>query len=268
MKKNILFFILGAIVFSSITAYATIKYQANEIGYKDGTVEEALNDLYSKTNSVNNKICILLSEQNGTKGNVGSKYVCNLGDGVARNFYILKTDGSNVKLIMDRNITQGTSNKTLTWNAAKQYIEDNIRNIWNKVLDVSLPDVQDIANAVGNNEWIADTKTSADYFCIGTGYTKFCRDNEGSSKNDEQTLRYNWLINYTRNCSNYGCDPTTSLSSDEARGYWTKNLVNDSSSSKAWLMDGKSNVGSNPIDTSDSWGVRPVITVLKSNLYE
>ena len=45
IKNNLLGFILGAIVFGSIGVYATIRIQADEIGYKDGTVEDALNVL-------------------------------------------------------------------------------------------------------------------------------------------------------------------------------------------------------------------------------
>ena len=48
--KNPIFMLdLGLIVAGSIGVYATIKIQADEIGYKDGTVEDALNDLYGKT---------------------------------------------------------------------------------------------------------------------------------------------------------------------------------------------------------------------------
>ena len=51
MKNNIkimIAFVLGALIFGGIGVYAAIKIQADEIGYKDGTVEAALNDLYDK----------------------------------------------------------------------------------------------------------------------------------------------------------------------------------------------------------------------------
>ena len=50
MKNNLKVFIaiiLTAIICISGTAYAAIRIQADEIGYKNGTVEDALNDLYS-----------------------------------------------------------------------------------------------------------------------------------------------------------------------------------------------------------------------------
>ena len=48
-KNPILMFILGAIIFSEITAYAAIKYQANEIEYNDTPLNEVLDDLYEKS---------------------------------------------------------------------------------------------------------------------------------------------------------------------------------------------------------------------------
>ena len=48
--KIILAFLLGLVIAGSIGVYATIKIQASEIGYKDGTVESALNQLYNNIN--------------------------------------------------------------------------------------------------------------------------------------------------------------------------------------------------------------------------
>ena len=52
MKKNICIFILSALIFSSITAYATTTYYANQIKYiksnnQEVTLDSALNELYS-----------------------------------------------------------------------------------------------------------------------------------------------------------------------------------------------------------------------------
>ena len=54
-KKGIIIsFIIGVILASSITVYAT-GYLASQVTYKDGkTVEQALNDLYSKTENKDN----------------------------------------------------------------------------------------------------------------------------------------------------------------------------------------------------------------------
>lgn len=50
MKKFILGLTVGLIIAGSIGVYAAIKIQADEIGYKDGTVASSLNDLYDIAN--------------------------------------------------------------------------------------------------------------------------------------------------------------------------------------------------------------------------
>ena len=45
-KSRIFAFLLGGIFFSSIAVYATVQIQASNIGYNEGTVQDALDDLY------------------------------------------------------------------------------------------------------------------------------------------------------------------------------------------------------------------------------
>ena len=57
MKKNICIFILSALIFSSITAYATTTYYANQIKYiksnnQEVTLDSALNELYSTSSGL------------------------------------------------------------------------------------------------------------------------------------------------------------------------------------------------------------------------
>ncbi len=48
MKKYILPILITAIVFTGIGVFATIEYQADEIGYGTGTIKDAIDDLYDK----------------------------------------------------------------------------------------------------------------------------------------------------------------------------------------------------------------------------
>ena len=50
-KTRIFTFILGFVVAGGIGVYAASQILASDISYKDGTVESALNDLYSKANN-------------------------------------------------------------------------------------------------------------------------------------------------------------------------------------------------------------------------
>ena len=55
-KSRIFAFILGGIILGSIGVYAGSQILASDISYRDGTVESALNDLYSKANSSNSNV--------------------------------------------------------------------------------------------------------------------------------------------------------------------------------------------------------------------
>ena len=49
LTSRIFLVVLTAIIVATGSVYATIRIQADEIEYQDGTVEDALNDLYGKT---------------------------------------------------------------------------------------------------------------------------------------------------------------------------------------------------------------------------
>ena len=89
MKKGIIGFVLGALIFGGIGVVSAYTIFANDIGYtpKDTTwevdnVKDAIDDLYTKANANNNQtVCMLLSS---TKNTVSAKYHCDLGDGELR----------------------------------------------------------------------------------------------------------------------------------------------------------------------------------------
>ena len=56
MKKNILFFIMGAIIFGSIGVFATLSYEASQITYKNTTLDHAIDDLYTTQNNAVNTL--------------------------------------------------------------------------------------------------------------------------------------------------------------------------------------------------------------------
>ena len=258
-KKNLkilIAFFCGILVTCGIV-YAT-GTNANDITYKNGTVKDALDDLYSAPTV--KKFCELKNETYGQKGQVGSMYECDPGDGVKRNFYILAINNDNsVDMIMQHNITEGTATTTMTWNNAMKYIDNNnLKTTWSNVLDVDLPKAQDIANAVGRSDWYAADNSS--WWCLETKK----QDTTSSPYCYNTTLNTLWLWDYTRDCSSWNCEH--SLGSTEAYGYWTRDLISGGSNARPIYGHGTMDYGS--ISTSSKHGVRPVITVLKSNLYE
>ena len=259
IKNPILTFILGLIIASGITVLAST-ILARDISYKNTNVEDALDDLYAKAPK---KICELKS---GTANTVSAKYECDPGDGVKRNFFVFAVDNNKVKLIMEHNITEGTSTTTMTWMDAMKYFDTgdgaSTKASWTNVIDVDLPMAQDIANAVGNTEWNMEDKNSDEWFFIDKNGSSYGQTRVATSSNLSE---YRWLYNYTKECN--GCDSATSLGSTEAYGYWTRDIVAQAtdSTSRAWCMG---NGGSlyNDVLSSEKRGVRPVITVLKTQL--
>ena len=271
-KNSLLTFVIGLIVAGSIGVYATIKIQASEIEYNNTPLDQVLDDLYSKSSG--KKFCVLLSEQYGTKGNVGAKYTCNLGDGVARNFFILKVDGNDVKMIMERNLTDTVGSARMSSHSeALNYLKSGGQaystvSAWTNVKSVDLPDAQDIVDAslVVNpkeNFTFDISEASATWWCFGShvqdepsGPT-YCPTSTAQQK-------ASWLFDYTIDCGSRGCSNSMPENNSYAYGYWTKDLV-ATDNTRAWHVSrGGYLRGYTVSDTTH--GVRPVITVLKSNL--
>ena len=255
MKKNILLMIVTAIIFTGIGVYATIQYRADEIGYGTGTIKDAIDDLYSKvgTGSSDLKFCELKS---GTANTVGAKYECDPGDSVKRNFYVLTVRTNSVDLIMEENI----SSETTSWNNAMEYFRTGagttIKSSWINVINVDLPSAQAIVDAVGRSNWVV-VNSSATWWCLGSGTQD--RGTEPYCTNANQGT-YAWLFNNLVDCESAGC---TSDGDKTDYGYWTKNLA---SGNAAWVINRDGNFGTNTTSATTYQGVRPVITVLKSNL--
>lgn len=240
----------GEIIFSSFKTSKT-------------NVKDALDELYTIADSgISFKnICKLID---GTFEQIGSKYECDPGDGIKRNFYILSKNVNSVELIMEHNITEGSNKTLMNWYDAMNYIDtNNLKSSWKYVLNVDLPGAQTIANAVGNSEWKMTLKNHDDLFY-------FDSKNQTPVANASNLSSYRWLYNYTRDCKEYGCDASTSLSETEAYGYWTKDSVSvqNDSVGYAWRVHMRGNLNSRELDYAVTSGVRPVITILRSNLYK
>ena len=255
MKKiimsRIFIVVITAIICISGTVFAATKFQANEIGYKGTTVDKALDDLYGKANS-RIIVCALLD---GTSKQVGAKYDCDPGDGIHRTFYVLKVNSNDIDLIMDRNITDTilvNNSKLLDWNSAIHFFDEgnpgySITGAWDNVISISLPSIQDIADAGGITNFNYETDSNCAFF----GASNL---NDASKKTN-----YIWLYDYSRACSNHGC--TNSLPDIDGYpfGYWTLDSVANNSNN-AWIVGrgGRTDILNK---SEESLGVRPVIKV-------
>ncbi len=172
-----------------------------------------------------------------TKGNVpqgqfayGDGYTCELGDNDAKTFFVLETNGDNVSLIMDRNIDSNGKGTTSGGNTVA----------WCK--------------SGSNNTCAADRaleylKTST------TGWTKLTESQISLPSYDQ----------IYKAAGNKTSGLPTWLYENNVYGYWTS-TPHASNSNRAWLVNYHGNLNFNFVDFDDSYGVRPVITVSKSQL--
>ena len=177
-----------------------------------------------------------------TTGNVpsgnytyGDEYTCELGDNDEKTFFVLETNGDNVSLIMNKNIDSNgkgtTSGNTVAW-----------------------------CKSGANNSCAADgaleyLKTST------TGWTKLTEsqislpsyDQINKAAGNKTSGLSTWL---------YG---NLKVNNSAPFGYWTSTPY-ASRSNYAWNVNYGGALSSDGVGGGNYYGVRPVITVLKSKL--
>ena len=224
----------------------------------------ALNDLHSKINSIAfKKICKYIdntySKDPNDRFSIGTKYECDPGDNVKRNFYILKVSSEKIDLIMEQNIIDST----MTWYVAMEYFRSGdgktTKDSWTDVQDLDLPKIQDIIDAVGRTSWNAAENNS--YWCMesqrqDSSSNPYCYNNDGNL----ETL---WLWDYFADCGGWNCEHN--LGSGHANGYWARDAV--ANTSWAWGVSYFSLIDRDVATYSTKYGIRPTITVFKTNLY-
>ena len=184
-----------------------------------------------------------------TTGNVpsgnyayGDEYTCELGDNDEKTFFVLETNGDNVSLIMNKTIDSNgkgtTSGNTVTWcksgsdnscaaDGALEYLKTSTTG-WTKLDEdqITLPSGQQIATASGKT---FDASSFSEYSELPT-----------------------WLYGNLNVNGNL-------------HGYWTS-TPKSLSSNLAWNVDYVGHLDNDDVGRRNAYGVRPVITVSKSNL--
>ena len=166
-----------------------------------------------------------------------------------------KEGNATVNVILDHNTTANVA-----WNSAGNNSE--MKEVKIK-LEEDTKDWKNTARLITANE-VAKITGYTSWGTNITGYPWFCFDtNQQDDTNDcakaQGTSKYAWLFDYTKECTNYGCN-TPNLSS---WGYWTSTqYVN---SIHVWFVSRNGRLDVNSA-TSTGHGVRPVITISKSNI--
>ncbi|MBR1718390.1 MAG: hypothetical protein IJ715_03885 [Bacilli bacterium] len=241
IKNPVMMYILGIITCTLTTVLASsllasdITYKPKDPSWKVSNVSQALDEL--KTSVIKTRFCKLKS---GNHLSIGSKYECNLGDDIKRDFYILSKDGKLIDMIMGSNLNVGVMDHSSAINffstgAGKNYIND-----WSNVLKIKLPTATQIANVVGITEILS--KSANQVWCFenkaNINVDPWCSDSE------QLNQKYNWLKGY----------------------YWTDTVHN--SGTAGWAVGEWPGLSGRPYSMGEKSSIRPVITVAEYNLYE
>ena len=166
-----------------------------------------------------------------------------------------KEGNATVNVILDHNTTAKVAYNSTGNNSemkeVKIKLEEDTKD-WKNT--ARLITANEVAKITGYTSWGTNI----------TGYPWFCFDtNQPDTTNEcakaQGTSEYAWLFDYTKECTSYGCN----VSDSSTWGYWTSTqYVN---SIHVWFVarNGRLDVNS---ASSTGHGVRPVITISKSNI--
>ena len=267
IKSRIFIFLMTAIIFTSIGAYAATTYNATDVLYtsSDGTsmnVNDALNELYENNKEYYvNGLVAYYNPVSGIKCKV-SEAVSTTGTKTGcMKWYIYKIDGKNYTMILDHNTTAG-----LAWNTSNKnvpYEESNIKSEVDKLVSESkwvdiprLITAEEVAQITGYPNW------NQNWYYFDSNSTTQTAKSQGASK-------YAWLFDYTNGCTSYGCNTAdnTSYSSKNILGYWTSTPYGTAGSgSNVWIVNRHGYLYNEDASYDYNRGIRPVISISKSKL--
>ena len=119
---------------------------------------------------------------------------------------------------------------------------------------------QEIATITGYTGWNEKVAANSSWYYLDT---KTTTASDTCKSGDTSGCQYGWLYDRTyTSCTTYGCLNNSDVTT---YGYWTVSS-RAVDSGNAWLVDFNGSVYDHDVDHSNYYGVRPVITVLRSKL--
>ena len=215
----------------------------------------------SKSKLKNYSSVLCTAKTTATTGNVpsgnyayGDEYTCELGDNDAKTFFVLETNGDKVSLIMDRNIDSNgkgtTSGNTVAWISNEDYLAaGGTSSDWGDYGNNNLGPIT--AKTYLKNSTTSWTKLTESQISLPTG-------KQVATAGGDSAWTDNKYTGTTLSAWLYG-----NLNIDSPYAYWTS-TPSASSSENAWAVS--ENLSENLADGDYYNGVRPVITIPKSQL--
>jgi hypothetical protein len=112
----------------------------------------------------------------------------------------------------------------------------------------------EIASITDNNSFTEATTPYTSWFYLDS-------NNQTQTATTTGASNYDWLFDYTNGCTSYGCN----VADASTYGYWTSTAVSGDESC-GWNVRRSGDMSHNDVGVTDARGVRPVITISKSNL--
>ena len=267
-----------------------------EVKYNETTKKYEATEKGTSTKTYTNGKVVYFNVTTGTKCSDYTETQSNTGtNSGCMKFYAFNDDGGDtVNLILDHNTTAmvawnntytNDSGSKINANGPKEVLDQlkNDTDTWigtetpanytmdqtgqtskaNYTIDYSgykarLITAQEVATITGNTTW--DEKTASNLYYLDTNAST---SNNTCKSGNTTGCQYGWLYDRTNtNCKTYGC---LNNSDQTAYGYWIASSRADNSSS-TWSVSFIGSVGNFSVDSDSNFGVRPVITISKSQL--
>ena len=170
-------------------------------------------------------------------------------------WYSFLDDGSlYIKLILDHNTTNKVAWASSGINTngpveVKTQLDSDTAS-WNKSINPRLIEASEVAKITNNTAWTA-----------GGSFYYFHTNSESPYEGAAGTNKYAWLFDNTYGCTTYGCN----IQDFSNYGYWT-NTANSINPGRTWNVRCTGLLYDDNVNIAETFGIRPVITVLKSKL--
>ena len=222
-----------------------------DIGIDGYVVRNGKVEKVSTTKSFKNGTAVYYNPETGNKcSKEAAKSTTGTKSGCMK-WYVFndKEGNATVNVILDHNTTANVAWNSTGNNSEMKEVKialENDTKDWKNT--ARLITANEVAKITGHPTFNA-TQSGQSWFCLDTNKpdtTSYCAKAQGTSE-------YAWLFDYTYECTNYGCN-TSDLST---WGYWT--------STSSWHVSRFGHLSNTNANYADS-GVRPVITISKSNI--